>query len=60
MSEILTKIKKKINFQYGLNQKIEEINFILSQKKALLVDEEVEELKEAFARIKIQDCKKFN
>ena len=57
MSEILTKIKKKINFQYGLNQKIEEINFILSQKKALLVDEEVEELKKEKVNLEKQIIK---
>ena len=44
MSEILTKIKKKINFQYGLNRQIEEINYILSQKKTLLDDKEIDEL----------------
>ncbi len=44
MSEILTKIKKKINFQYGLNRQIEEINYILSQKKTLLEDKEEDEL----------------
>ena len=44
MSEILTKIKKKINLQSSLNRQIEEINYILSQKKTLLDDKEIEEL----------------
>lgn len=44
MSEILAKIKKKINFQSSLSHKIEEIDFILSQKKTLLDDKEVDEL----------------
>ena len=33
MSEMLTKIKKKINLQSSLNRQIDEINYILSQKK---------------------------
>ena len=44
MSEILTKIKKKINLQSSINREIEEINYILSQKKILLDDKEIEEL----------------
>ena len=44
MSEILTKIKKKINLQSSINREIQEINYILSQKKILLDDKEIEEL----------------
>ncbi|WP_198304189.1 AAA family ATPase [Arcobacter vandammei] len=44
MSEILAKVKKKINFQSSLNRQIEDINYILSQKKALLEELEIEEL----------------
>ena len=44
MSEILTKIKKKINLQSSINRQIDEINYILSQKKVLLDDKEIEEL----------------
>ncbi|UXC30435.1 hypothetical protein N3114_05310 [Aliarcobacter butzleri] len=44
MSEILTKINKKIKLQSSINREIEEINYILSQKKILLDDKEIEEL----------------
>jgi len=44
MSEMLTKIKKKINLQSSINREIQEINYILSQKKILLDDKEIEEL----------------
>lgn len=36
MSEMLTKIKKKINSQNFLNQQIKEIEFILKQNHELL------------------------
>lgn len=57
MSEILTKIKKKINFQYGLNRQIEDIDYILSQHKAFLVDEEIEELKKEKVNLEKQIIK---
>lgn len=57
MSEILTKIKKKINFQYSLNRQIENIDYILSQHKAFLVDEEIEELKKEKADLEKQIIK---
>ncbi len=44
MSEMLTKIKKKINSQNFLNQQIKEIEFILKQNHELLTQEEVLEL----------------
>jgi len=44
MIDILTKINKKINFQDSINKKIKDINFILSQKKSLLEDKEIDEL----------------
>lgn len=46
MSEMLTKIKKKINSQNLLNQQIKEIEFILKQKHELLTKEEVLELEQ--------------
>lgn len=44
MSEMLTKIKKKINSQNFLNQQIKEIEFILKKNHELLTQEEVLEL----------------